>query len=76
MHLDKWLEKEGKTQADFGAMLTPTVTQGTVSHWVVGRHRMPINYADQTDRITNGEVSMRDCADMYTASEPEPAKAA
>lgn len=60
MKLDDWLKAEGRTQEEFGLLLVPPVTQGRLSHWVTGRHRIPLAYAVQVKRLTSGVVAEED----------------
>nr|WP_315467129.1 hypothetical protein [uncultured Undibacterium sp.] len=45
--------------------LIPPVTQGLVSQWELGAVRMTLDYALQTEKVSNGDVTPQDCADMF-----------
>ncbi len=65
MHLDKYLNDAGQSQAEFGSQLVPPASQGLVSQWVRGITRVTLDYALQIERTTGGAVTPQDCADMY-----------
>jgi len=65
MHLDKFLEEEGKSQIAFGAELTPPASQSLVSQWVRGETRITLAHALDIERKSRGKVTPQDCADMY-----------
>ena len=68
MQLEEYLKKAGRSQAEFGLALAPAASQALVSQWARGITRVTLSYALQIERVTNGEVSPRDCADMYKAA--------
>jgi len=70
MHLDEHLKNTGQRQSDFGASLHPPATQALVSQWVRGVTRVTLAYALQIERVTQGQVTPQDCADMYKVSAP------
>lgn len=68
MSLDNYLKKEGISQKAFGAMLSPPVAQDHVSKWLQGQARITLDQALQIGLLTKGEVTPRDCANMYLLS--------
>jgi len=65
MNLEQWRKKAGYSQASFGVSLIPPVTQGLVSQWELGAVRMTLDYALQTEKLSSGDVTPQDCADMF-----------
>lgn len=65
MQLDEYLKSTGQRQSDFGAALHPPATQALVSQWVRGVTRVTLAHALQINKVTNGQVTPQDCADMY-----------
>lgn len=65
MRLDDYLRSVKVTQSEFGAQLSPPVTQGTVSHWCQGRTRVSLRYSIQIETLSEGKVSPTDCASMF-----------
>lgn len=63
MKLGDWLKQQGISQGDLAGQLDPKVTQGTVSHWCVGRHEPALEHVAQIARITNGAVTLDDWID-------------
>lgn len=68
MHLEEHLKEKKQTQGDFGKRLVPPASQGLVSQWIRGVTRITLDYALQIDRETDGNVTPKDCADMYVES--------
>lgn len=66
MHLDEYLKAKSQSQTDFGSELIPPASQGLVSQWVRGITRVTLDYALQIDRVTGGQVTPQDCADMFS----------
>lgn len=64
MHLGDFLKREGKSQADFGTSLNPPVSQALISQWLRGVTRITLSYALDIERMTRGQVTPQDCADM------------
>jgi DNA-binding transcriptional regulator YdaS (Cro superfamily) len=69
MHLDEYLKEAGESQNDFGKKLKPPVSQGLVAQWVKGKTRVTLSSALQIERLTDGKVTPKDCADMFAESE-------
>ena len=65
MDLEEFLKTRSWTQADLAARYDPPISQGLVSQWMRGRTRMTLEYALQTEAITEGMVSPQDCAGMF-----------
>ncbi len=65
MKLDEYLNKNGLSQAEFGKKLTPPVSQGLVSQWINGGTRVTLDNALEIERVTDGSVTVRDCAEMF-----------
>lgn len=65
MHLAEFLKTEGLTQAAFGRMFDPPVSQGLVSQWLLGRVRMTLEQALRTKQVSGGHVTPEDCAALY-----------
>ena len=63
MKLDTYLKERGQSQADFGASLTPPVTQALVSQWILGKTAVSLHYSLEIFRKT-GAVTAEDCLEM------------
>jgi DNA-binding transcriptional regulator YdaS (Cro superfamily) len=64
MNLRDYLKANRITQAEFAKKLVPPVSQGKVNHWLHGVRRVSLVEAIQIERITAGEVSMLDLAQV------------
>lgn len=64
MKLDVYLKQQNQTQAEFGASLTPPVTQALVSQWVLGKTAVSLHYSLEIVRKTEGAVTVEDCLEM------------
>lgn len=73
MQLDKWLEKNGISQGDFGLKLDPPKTQGQVSHYITGHTPIPLMIAAQIQRLTGGDVAVTDWIRQLQRQEREAA---
>lgn len=60
MRLRDYLHKHRLTQAAFGRLLTPSVSQGKVNHWINGTRRVSLSEALQVEAVTGGEVRPQD----------------
>lgn len=60
MQLRDYLHQRQITQAAFGRLLDPPVSQGKVNHWLRGTRRVSLVEAVQIERITDGEVRPHD----------------
>ena len=69
MQLHSYLKQAGLSQGEFGQKLSPVASQGLVSQWFRGKTRITLDYALQIDQATNGQVSPKDCSEMFTAPE-------
>ena len=63
MKLDTYLKERGQSQADFGASLTPPVTQALVSQWILGKTAVSLHYSLEIFRKTGGGYA-EDCLEM------------
>jgi len=70
MSLRAYLTEHKITQAEFGRMLDPPVSQGKVNHWLQGTRRVSLAEALQIVAITGGAVSMESLAAL-AAGVPE-----
>lgn len=68
MKLRDYLQKHGITQAAFGRLMQPPVSQGKVNHWLNGARRVSLAEALQIQRVTGGEVAPED----LIATQPAP----
>lgn len=59
MKLDTYLKERGQSQADFGASLTPPVTQALVSQWILGKTAVSLHYSLEIFRKTGGGYCRR-----------------
>ncbi|MFM0638055.1 hypothetical protein PQQ63_15240 [Paraburkholderia metrosideri] len=78
MRLDDYLKEKKLSQAAFGALMQPAVTQSLVSQWIRGTARVMLDQALQIEVLTEGLVSPKELSDLYRArdaSQPEPAAA-
>lgn len=64
MKLDVYLKQQGLTQAEFGASLSPPVSQGLVSQWIQGKTAVSLHYCLEIGRETDGLVTAQDCHEM------------
>lgn len=60
MQLAPYLKEKKITQAAFGEMLDPPVTQALVSQWIRGQTQVTLSYALQIERQSNGAVTCKD----------------
>lgn len=65
MRLDDYLKEKKLSQAAFGALLKPPVTQSLVSQWIRGTVRVMLDQALQVNELTNGSVTPKDMADLH-----------
>ncbi len=65
MHLAAHLKESNISQAGFGDLMLPPVTQGLVGQWCRGVTRITLHYALQIEKVSAGQVSCQDCSDMY-----------
>lgn len=65
MDLNEFLTKHALTQSQFGQKFDPPVSQGLVHQWLKGITNITLARALQIERITNGEVSVHDCASIH-----------
>ena len=65
MTLTEYITSKELSQAKFGSMLNPPVTQGLVSQWINGMTRITLDQAIQIEQITGNEVTVRECASLY-----------
>ncbi len=65
MHLRDYLQLQGISQAAFGQRLVPPVSQGKVNHWLEGRRRVSLAEALQIQRLTQGNVTLPELAEMH-----------
>lgn len=70
MKLRHYLAEEKITQAAFGQMLVPPVSQGKVNHWLNGTRRVSLVEAIQIQVVTKGKVTVFDLAKSEQANEP------
>ncbi|RYF60739.1 MAG: hypothetical protein EOO27_04775 [Comamonadaceae bacterium] len=82
MSLRTYLSRHSITQAEFGRLLVPPVSQGKVNHWLNGTRRVSLTEGLQIVDLTQGEVSLQSLADLSAkvsagkaASQPEAAHA-
>lgn len=68
MKLNEYIAAKGLSQAEFGALLTPPASQGLVSQWVSGTTRITLERAIQIEDLSDHEVTVRDCFEMYKAA--------
>lgn len=74
MHLRHYLERVGMTQAEFGQLLDPPVSQAKVSKWLEGKARVSLVDALQVVRLCDGLVSIEELAAMYRPADGEGAR--
>jgi predicted XRE-type DNA-binding protein len=72
MRLREYLQTHQLTQAAFGQLLTPPVSQGKVNHWINGTRRVSLAEALQIEVVTGGEIQP---ADLVLAERPLPTEA-
>jgi DNA-binding transcriptional regulator YdaS (Cro superfamily) len=65
MRLDDYLKEKKLSQAAFGALLDPPVTQSLVSQWIRGAARVMLEQAVQIEMLTEGAVKPLDLAEMH-----------
>lgn len=70
MKLRDYLQKHGITQAAFGRLMHPPVSQGKVNHWLNGARRVSLAEALQIQRVTGGEVAPEDLIATQPALKP------
>lgn len=66
MKLREYLKEKSLSQAAFGRLLCPPVSQGKVNHWLSGTRRVSLAEALQIERVTGGAVSIEELADLHT----------
>lgn len=64
MHLKTYLAESKLSQAAFGALLVPAVTQSLVSQWLRGEARVTLSQAVQIEKITEGQVTPAELSDL------------
>ncbi|MBR8074386.1 helix-turn-helix domain-containing protein [Burkholderia cenocepacia] len=69
MRLDDYLKEKKLSQAAFGALLNPPVTQSLVSQWIRGTVRVTLDQALQVEKLTDGAITPQDVADLYRSRE-------
>ena len=69
MRLDEYLKEKRLSQAAFGALLMPPVTQSLVSQWIRGSARVMLEQAVQIETLTQGQVTPRELADLFRTRE-------
>ncbi|MBN9356203.1 helix-turn-helix transcriptional regulator [Herbaspirillum huttiense] len=69
MQLHSYLKQAGLSQGEFGQKLSPVASQGLVSQWIRGKTRITLDYALQIADATEGQVSPKDCAEMFSSPE-------
>ncbi|MCO1396393.1 helix-turn-helix domain-containing protein [Burkholderia cenocepacia] len=69
MRLDDYLKEKKLSQAAFAALLTPPVTQSLVSQWIRGTVRVTLDQALQVEKLTAGDVTPKDVADLFRSRE-------
>jgi DNA-binding transcriptional regulator YdaS (Cro superfamily) len=74
MRLDEYLKLASSSQSEFGASLVPPASQGLVSQWIRGVTRVTLEYAIQIENRTGGQVTPKDCAEMFADSIPHAAQ--
>jgi DNA-binding transcriptional regulator YdaS (Cro superfamily) len=72
MQLRDYLTQTGITQAAFGRLLNPPVSQGKVNHWLYGARRVSLVEALQIERLTQGQVTLLDLAQLAAPPRPRP----
>jgi DNA-binding transcriptional regulator YdaS (Cro superfamily) len=75
MQLQTWRKNAGISQSAFGELLIPPITQAQVSQYELGVTRITLEYALQIDRLSNGSITPKECADLFNSHLPtkEPA---
>lgn len=69
MQLHSYLKQTGLSQGEFGQKLAPVASQGLVSQWIRGKTRITLDYALQIETATEGQVTPKDCSEMFSAPE-------
>ncbi len=69
MRLDDYLKEAKLSQEAFSLKFQPRVTQGLVSQWIRGKTRISLDQAIHIRTITNGAVSVDDCAAMFDSAD-------
>jgi DNA-binding transcriptional regulator YdaS (Cro superfamily) len=72
MKLRTYLMARKITQAEFGQMLSPPVSQGKVNHWLHGSRRVSLAEAIQIVNLTRGEVDLQSLAEMAASAAAAP----
>ncbi|KKB61528.1 hypothetical protein WM40_22565 [Robbsia andropogonis] len=75
MRLDEYLKASGTSQAAFAAKFTPPLSQGLVSQWLRGKTRITLDQAIQIRELSDGKVTVDDCAAMFETPIPSEAAA-
>lgn len=70
MNLRDYLTQNGITQEAFGRLLNPPVSQGKVNHWLHGARRVSLIEALQIERLTQGQVTLQDLAQLGQPKSP------
>jgi len=58
MKLSEYLSYKSMSQTAFAKTLSPPVTQGLVSQWILGKCRIPLHRAIEIKKITKGKVDV------------------
>jgi DNA-binding transcriptional regulator YdaS (Cro superfamily) len=69
MHLRDYLRQHNLSQAAFGQLISPPVSAGKVNHWLEGRRRVSLAEALQILRLTKGQVTLAELAEMHEAGD-------
>jgi hypothetical protein len=69
MNLRQYILEAKLTQAEFGQMLQPPVSQGKVNHWLHGTRRVSLAEAIQIQRVTGDKVTVFDLAKQRVSAE-------
>lgn len=60
MKLTDYLKRKRLTQAEFGLLLNPPMSQAALSHVINGRIRISLERALEIQTVTSGEVAVTD----------------
>lgn len=74
MNLRDYLTQNRITQAAFGRLLSPPVSQGKVNHWLHGERRVSLIEALQIERLTRGAVTLQDLAQIHAPAHQHTAR--
>ncbi len=70
MNLRDYLKAKSLSQAAFGRLLKPPVSQGKVNHWLAGTRRVSLSEALQIERVTGGLVSPAELVHVGNGAAP------